>query len=192
MEGFDARNDSEREPTPNGMNDQFPVSPSLLDPNSMPFSSMASQPPTYYTSGTPAPMGSMVHTGPSQTGMLGTPNLATNLMTPGPIAQRPTHEPPVMPPSAMTMELPPYEQPFDGLAPNDPSLSLFSQPEMLPTSLFHRDPSFSMLPHSVPEQQPSMAAGLDHCPNSSLTAMGNPEPSGTSNNDDMYENSNEE
>ncbi|KAJ9647054.1 hypothetical protein H2199_002040 [Coniosporium tulheliwenetii] len=66
------------EPTPRPSNEQWRLTPSLLDPNSFAFSNFAAQPPGYYTP-TPGGTNTLYH---SQAGDLHTPGFSFGLGTP--------------------------------------------------------------------------------------------------------------
>ncbi|EEH20295.2 hypothetical protein PABG_02554 [Paracoccidioides brasiliensis Pb03] len=66
------------EQTPKGLPDQWRFTPSIMDPNSYAFTSLANQPSTYYAA-TPNGMGMPSHT---QVADLSTPGMALNLLSP--------------------------------------------------------------------------------------------------------------
>ena len=69
-----------QEPTPRASQEQWGLTPSLLDPNSFAFSSLASQPPAYYAAATPSASG--LSSQPRQSNDFPTPNMPLNLLTP--------------------------------------------------------------------------------------------------------------
>ncbi|PGG98075.1 hypothetical protein GX51_06987 [Blastomyces parvus] len=66
------------EQTPKGLPDHWRFTPSIMDPNSYAFTSLANQPSTYYTT-TPTGMGMPCHT---QVPDLSTPGMSLNLLSP--------------------------------------------------------------------------------------------------------------
>lgn len=75
MDGDDMK---DHDDTPRGSNDQWRLTPSLLDPNSFAFASFANQPPGYYTP-TSGGTSALYH---SQAGDLHTPGFSLGLGTP--------------------------------------------------------------------------------------------------------------
>ncbi|EGC43762.1 CP2 transcription factor [Histoplasma capsulatum var. duboisii H88] len=75
---MDSEENKATEQTPKGLPDHWRFTPSIMDPNSYAFTSLANQPSTYYTA-TPTGMGISCH---SQVPDLSTPGMTLNLLSP--------------------------------------------------------------------------------------------------------------
>ncbi|OCK72975.1 hypothetical protein K432DRAFT_430810 [Lepidopterella palustris CBS 459.81] len=138
----------DQDPTPRGTNEPWRFTPSLLDPNSIIFSTFASQPPGYYTP-TPGGTNTLYH---SQAGDLHTPGFSFGLSTP---LSLPTSEGGVHASQASSM------QPMHGFHPHALNAHHFQNPN--PFALQHH-PAFA--PHQFSHQQTAFAP-MGHGPDDS-------------------------
>jgi hypothetical protein len=134
----------------NGVHD-WGLTPSMMDPNSMAFSSFASQPPAYYTSTTPTAVGLGV-TG--VTGDLRTPGISMSSLTALP------HTSAQDPASIMRTSLS-MNMPYPPAGFGDPMQPAFDPAYVQPTAyapgtFLTREPDFAMLDHSAPEPHSSI------------------------------------
>ncbi|PGH18905.1 hypothetical protein AJ80_04324 [Polytolypa hystricis UAMH7299] len=129
------------EQTPRGLNDQWQLTPSLLDPNSMPFAAAANHPPTYYPS-TPGGLGIPYH---SQAGDLHTPRPNMGIVSQLVIHPTTAADPHVIHPAIDPNS---FHNPF---APHAPSRADgFVHPTTIaPNSFLHRDPAYDTLDNSI-------------------------------------------
>ncbi|PGH15417.1 hypothetical protein AJ79_02393 [Helicocarpus griseus UAMH5409] len=135
---MDSDENKAAEPTPKGLPDQWRFTPSIMDPNSYAFTSLANQPSTYYST-TPTGMGM---SGNNHVPDLSTPGMTLNLLTPLTIPPASSATEAVAMHSAMDMSS--FANPFashtaNGMDPFHP------QPTYAPSSFVNRDPSYDSL-----------------------------------------------
>lgn len=129
------------EPTPKSLNDQWRLTPSLLDPNSFAFTSFANQPPAYYAATTPGSVAMSYH---NQAGDLRTPNTAINMVAPLVI---PTAAD-ISPTAHSAIDMGHFQHPF--VSHHGHTIDPFAQPHSFsPRTFLHRDLAYDPLDASA-------------------------------------------
>ncbi|KAL1957966.1 hypothetical protein VTO42DRAFT_5358 [Malbranchea cinnamomea] len=172
MDGEDRKNTDINEITPKGLQEQWGLTPSLMDPNSFAFTSFASQPPAYYTTATPGATANAlgISGGVTHAGDMRTPGMPMNLLTPLSIPHTAgNHESSAMAHTSMAVDMafnPNHA--FNSL--NSQGVDAFGQHNLFaPPSFLHRDPDFTILDHPAPDTQPTL--GSLHLNNSSISLV---------------------